>query len=58
MMSNSMCSKEPSDEEIKKYMEDHGKDYYTAREELRDIAYSKYHNKSANQSWGDYWKTY
>ena len=50
---------EPTEQEIQKRMEQSGQDYYNAREYLRDLAYrEKYPDKSPNQSWGDYWKSY
>lgn len=50
---------EPSEEEIKNYMKQSGLDYYNAREDLRELAYKGDHpDKSSNESWGDYWKSY
>ena len=50
-------------DEIKKYIIETGniKDFYTAREELRRLAYGGYINATppnGYQSWGDYWKNY
>lgn len=50
--------KEPSDSQIREYMEKNNLSYYTAREILREGAYGNTHSKSPAQSWGDYWKSY
>jgi|GEM_PF-3861598 len=52
-----MC-KEPTEQEITKRMEDTGESFWTAREELRDLAYKDKYNKPAGQSWGEFWKSY
>lgn len=49
--------KEPSQDEIAKWMKDSSESsYYAAREQLREKAYG---GKPPNgcQSWGDYWKS-
>lgn len=52
-------NKEPTDEMIKQFLDKHpGESYYTAREKLRDLAYSNDHDKPDHISWGDYWKAY
>jgi hypothetical protein len=51
-------AKEPTDEEIKKLMEEgEGESFYTARETLREKAYGG-KPPAGYQSWGDYWKAY
>jgi hypothetical protein len=50
---------EPTEKEIQDYMKQTGTSYYNAREDLRELAYKEDHpDKSSNQSWGDYWKSY
>ena len=50
--------KEPTMDEIRKYMEENPNlGYYTAREEWRNKAYGGYPPEGF-RSWGDYWKSY
>jgi len=51
-------STEPTESQIREYMKTTGKDYYNAREEIREEAYGTTYSKSPVQSWGDFWKTY
>ena len=51
-------STEPTESQIREYMKSTGKDYYNAREELREEAYGNTYSKSPGQSWGDFWKSY
>jgi hypothetical protein len=54
-----MKNVEPTDDQINDYIISHpGESYYTAREKLRDKAYSEDHSKPVNMDWGTYWKTY
>lgn len=39
-------------------MKSTGKDYYNAREELREESYGTTYSKSPGQSWGYFWKSY
>jgi len=49
-------TKEPTEEEIRKRMEESELSYYTAREQLREERYGKPPNGFTD--WGTYWKTY
>lgn len=51
---------EPTDEEIQSLIQSSNgsHSFYTAREELREAAYSKEYNKPVGQDWGTFWKTY
>jgi len=51
-----MKCQEPTDDEIRVYMEYHGETYYSAREYLREQAYGG--KPPGFQSWGDYWKSF
>jgi hypothetical protein len=48
-------AKEPTETEIRKYMEENEEFYYAAREELRRRAYGQV--PKPFDSWGDYWKS-
>ena len=50
-------SPEPTDDEIREYMEEKDENYYNARERLRERVYGGKPPKGY-QSWGDYWKSY
>ena len=58
MSEEKMSNKEPTEKEIRDYMEKHNKNYYNAREILRDLAYKDTHTKPVGMDWGIYWKTY
>lgn len=52
-----MKNQEPTDEDINDYLVAHpNESWYSAREKLRDLAYSEDHKKPDSWSWGDYWK--
>ena len=54
-----MKNQEPTEEDIQKFLKDNpSESWYTAREKLREAAYSEDHKKPAGMSWGDYWKSY
>jgi hypothetical protein len=48
--------KDPTEEEIKNYMEKNNENYYNSREELRKEAYGG-KPPGGYSSWGDYWKS-
>lgn len=48
---------EPTNDEVQKYMEISGENFYNARELLRNLAYGGT-PPGGYTSWGDYWKGY
>jgi hypothetical protein len=50
-------SPEPTEDDVREYMEENNENFYNARERLRERVYG---GKPPNgyQSWGDYWKSY
>lgn len=50
-------NQEPTEENISEYCRKTKQDYYTGREQLREIAYGG-KPPEPYKSWGDYWKSY
>jgi hypothetical protein len=50
-------NEEPSDSEVKEYMETNNENYYSSREALREKSYGG-KPPSGYASWGDYWKAF
>ena len=46
---------DPTEDQIKNYMDKTGENYYNARERLREESYGGT-PPSGYQNWGDYWK--
>jgi len=53
---NPIDGKEPTLEEIERYMKENKTDFYNTREALREAAYGG-KPPLGYQSWGDYWKS-
>jgi len=49
--------KEPSEDMIKRHMQEHDENYYNSRERLREEEYGG-KPPGGYSSWGDYWKSY
>lgn len=54
-----MKNQEPTDEQINDYLVGNPHEsWFTAREKLRDKAYSEDYKKPEGMTWGEYWKSF